>query len=88
MTLPQPPYPGLRLNMEPVARSSKPIESNSKCQAAMHCLFHLLLIAAALGVVYWGLVLGRVFLPKERDYDENPVAPLFRPPPADEPSES
>ena len=75
---------GMRGGTEAVARSSKAIESKSKCTVYLHCLFHLMLIAAALGVIYWGLILGRVFLPVEKDYLNNPKLPLLRPP--DEPA--
>lgn len=70
---------GIRIT-EPIARSSKAIEHKGKCQTYLHCLFHVMIIAAALGVVYWGLILGRSFLSVEPDYLNNPKHPLFRPP--------
>lgn len=78
MTLP--PGNGLKVNLEAVARSSKTIEGKNKCWTFIHCSFHILIIAAALGVIYWGLILGKSFLSDEVDYHKNPTLPLFRPP--------
>lgn len=46
----------------------------------MHCLFHIAIVAAALAVIYWGLILGRVFLPVQKDYYTNTRALNFKPP--------
>ena len=58
--------------VEPVviAHSSKMIDS--KWSRFLHCILHLALIAASLGVIYWGLIMGRVFVPEELDYRRNP----------------
>ena len=56
----------------PIARSSKMIGKNSKCTKLLHLLLHLALIAGSLAVIYWGLVMGRVFLYDEKDYTHNP----------------
>ena len=60
-------------------RSSKTIES-SKWKTYLHCLFHFLMIGAALAIIYWGLILGKVFMPVEKDYLNNPRFMLLRPP--------
>jgi hypothetical protein len=82
MTLPMAAGIGNRAT-EPVAHSSKAIEGKGKCWTYLHCLFHILLVAAGLAVIYWGLMLGKVFRVPEADYTKNPPLPAFRPPAAD-----
>ena len=69
--------------------SAKPFSSKSINNSFWVKLFHLLItmafLAIALGVVYASLVLGRVFLKAEVDYDTpmKTEMPILKAPPSD-----
>lgn len=75
------PISGVPVATFPIARSSKMVERNGKCNKFLHFILHLIIIAGSLGVIYWGLVMGRVFVKNQKDYVHNPR--IFVPQPND-----
>lgn len=63
----------MRLMGSPPDPMSEPLKEvvrkKSPLKKVVIFIFHLILISGSIAVIAWGLILGRVFVPPERDYE-------------------